>query len=52
MSQDRRKTIGEAYALVFASYNATRYLQARHGAPAELMKAIDGAGALVQATAG
>jgi uncharacterized protein (DUF302 family) len=37
--------------LVWLSYNATSYLQARHGAPAELMKAIDGIGALVQAAA-
>jgi uncharacterized protein (DUF302 family) len=36
---------------VWLSYNATSYLQARHGAPAELMKAIDGVGALVQAAA-
>ncbi|AJZ61186.1 hypothetical protein OI25_4812 [Paraburkholderia fungorum] len=36
---------------VWFSYNATSYLQARHGAPAELMKAIDGIGALVQAAA-
>ncbi|CAE6721867.1 hypothetical protein R69608_04541 [Paraburkholderia nemoris] len=36
---------------VWLSYNATSYLQARHGAPAELMKAIDGIGALVQAAA-
>ncbi|MFM0009364.1 DUF302 domain-containing protein [Paraburkholderia sediminicola] len=36
---------------VWFSYNATSYLQARHGAPAELMKAIDGVGALVQAAA-
>jgi len=36
---------------VWLSYNATNYLQARHGAPAELMKAIDGIGALVQAAA-
>lgn len=37
--------------LVWLSYNATSYLQARHGAPAELMKPIDGIGALVQAAA-
>jgi uncharacterized protein (DUF302 family) len=36
---------------VWLSYNATGYLQARHDAPAELMKAIDGIGALVQAAA-
>ena len=36
---------------VWFSYNATSYLQARHGAPAELMKALDGIGALVQAAA-
>jgi uncharacterized protein (DUF302 family) len=36
---------------VWLSYNATSYLQARHGAPAELMKAIDGIGALVQVAA-
>ena len=36
---------------VWLSYNATSYLQARHGAPAELTKAIDGVGALVQAAA-
>jgi uncharacterized protein (DUF302 family) len=33
------------------SYNATSYLQARHGAPAELMKALEGIGALVLAAA-
>jgi len=32
-------------------YNATSYLQARHGAPAELMIPVDGIGALVQAAA-
>jgi hypothetical protein len=36
---------------VWLSYNATSYLQARHGAPAESMNAIDGIGALVQAAA-
>jgi hypothetical protein len=36
---------------VWLSYSATSYLQARHGAPAELMKATDGIGALVQAAA-
>ena len=36
---------------VWLSYNATSYLQARHDAPAELMKALDGIGALVQAAA-
>jgi uncharacterized protein (DUF302 family) len=36
---------------VWFSYNATSYLQARHGAPAELMKPLDGIGALVQAAA-
>ncbi len=36
---------------VWFSYNATSYLQARHGAPAELMKAIDGIGALVNTIA-
>ncbi len=36
---------------VWLSYNATSYLQARHAAPADLMKAIDGIGALVQAAA-
>ncbi|TCK36353.1 uncharacterized protein (DUF302 family) [Paraburkholderia sp. BL8N3] len=36
---------------VCLSYNATSYLQARHGAPAELMIPVDGIGALVQAAA-
>jgi uncharacterized protein (DUF302 family) len=36
---------------VWFSYTATSYLQARHGAPADLMKAIDGVVALVQAAA-
>jgi uncharacterized protein (DUF302 family) len=36
---------------VWLSYNATSYLQTRHGAPESLMKAIDGVGALVQAAA-
>jgi uncharacterized protein (DUF302 family) len=36
---------------VWFSYNATSYLQARYGAPADLMKAIDGVVALVQAAA-
>lgn len=36
---------------VWLSYNATSYLQARHGAPAELMKPLDGVVALVQAAA-
>lgn len=36
---------------VWFSYNATDYLQARHDVPAELVKAIDGIGALVQSAA-
>jgi uncharacterized protein (DUF302 family) len=36
---------------VWFSYNATNYLQTRHGAPAELMKPLDAIGALVQAAA-
>jgi uncharacterized protein (DUF302 family) len=36
---------------VWLSYNATDYLRARHDAPAELMKAIDGVSALVQLAA-
>jgi uncharacterized protein (DUF302 family) len=36
---------------VWFSYTATSYLQARHGAPADLMKALDGVVALVQAAA-
>ncbi|SDH13735.1 DUF302 domain-containing protein [Paraburkholderia phenazinium] len=36
---------------VWLSYNATDYLRARHEVPAELMKAIDGIGALVQSAA-
>ena len=36
---------------VWFSYNATSYLQTRHGAPADLMKALDGVVALVQAAA-
>jgi uncharacterized protein (DUF302 family) len=36
---------------VWLSYNSAGYLQARHGAPAELIKPIDGIGALVQAAA-
>jgi uncharacterized protein (DUF302 family) len=36
---------------VWLSYNATSYLQARHDVPAELMTAIDGVAALVQAAA-
>lgn len=36
---------------VWLSYNSPSYLQARHGAPAELIKPIDGIGALVQAAA-
>jgi uncharacterized protein (DUF302 family) len=36
---------------VWLSYNATSYLQARHGVPEELMKAIDSVGAFVQAAA-
>jgi uncharacterized protein (DUF302 family) len=36
---------------VWLSYNATGYLQARHEVPAELMKAVDGIGPLVQAAA-
>ncbi|SAL46001.1 camphor resistance protein CrcB [Caballeronia choica] len=39
----------DADGRVWLSYNATSYLQARHGAPEALMKAIDGVGALVQA---
>ncbi|MFM0339206.1 DUF302 domain-containing protein [Paraburkholderia fungorum] len=41
----------DADGQVWLSYNATSYLQARHGAPAELMKALDGIGALVLAAA-
>ena len=41
----------DADGRVWLSYNATGYLQARHGAPEALMKAIDGVGALVQAAA-
>jgi uncharacterized protein (DUF302 family) len=33
------------------SYNATSYVQARHGLPAELMKPVDAVAALVQAAA-
>jgi uncharacterized protein (DUF302 family) len=33
------------------SYNATHYLQTRHGLPADLMKAVDAVAALVQAAA-
>jgi uncharacterized protein (DUF302 family) len=36
---------------VWLSYNSADYLQARHAAPAELIKPIDGIGALVQAAA-
>ncbi len=36
---------------VWLSYNATSYLQARHDVPEELMKAVDGVGAFVQAAA-
>lgn len=36
---------------VWLSYNATEYLRARHDVPAELMTAVDGIGALVQAAA-
>jgi uncharacterized protein (DUF302 family) len=36
---------------VWLSYNATDYLRARHDLPEELMKAIDGVSALVQAAA-
>jgi uncharacterized protein (DUF302 family) len=36
---------------VWFSYNVTSYLQARHGAPADLMKALDGVAGLVQAAA-
>ncbi|MGF6724685.1 uncharacterized protein (DUF302 family) [Paraburkholderia sp. GAS41] len=36
---------------VWLSYNATSYLQARHGASAELMKPIESVVALVQAAA-
>lgn len=36
---------------VWLSYNSPSYLQARHAVPAELIKPIDGIGALVQAAA-
>ena len=41
----------DANGQVWLSYNATSYLQARHGAPTELMKPLDGIGTLVLAAA-
>lgn len=41
----------DADGRVWFSYNATDYLQARHDAPSELLKAIDGIGSLVRAAA-